>query len=124
MVKPNCFKLSLREKTVYFIVNNIKKTYVYTANGKDFYDYQVVIKDVHHSNNSEPFEEKYSGSFLCINENKKISIYDNINKKYIDIEKNENLHHLSYYYGINHYWTSLENVIKEIFLSIFLSENC
>lgn len=123
MAKQNYFKLSLREKKVYFIVNNIKKSIVYTANGKDFYDYQVVIKDVHHSNNSEPFEEKYRGSFLCIDENKEISIYDNINKKYIDIEKNENLHHLSYYYGTNNYWTSLENVIKEILLSIFLSEN-
>jgi len=123
MLKPTCFKLSLREKTVYFIVNNIKKTFVYTANGKDFYDYQIVIKDVHQNNNSDSFEEKYRGSFLCVDENKKIHIYDNINKKYIDIEKNDNLHHLSYYYGTNNYWTSLENVMKEILLIIFLSEN-
>ena len=123
MLKPTCFKLSLREKTVYFIVNNIKKTFVYTSNGKDFYDYQIVIKDVHQNNNSDSFEEKYRGSFLCVDENKKIHIYDNINKKYIDIEKNDNLHHISYYYGTNNYWTSLENVMKEILLIIFLSEN-
>lgn len=122
MSKPNYFKLLLQEKTVYFIVNNIKKSHVYTANGKDFYDYQIVIKDVHH-NNLEPFEEKYRGLLLFVDDNKKIGIYDNINKKCIDIEKNDDLHHLSYYYGTNNYWTSLENVIKEILLSIFLSKN-
>lgn len=55
------------------------KSFVYTANGKDFYDYQ--------NNNSDLFEEKYRGLFLCVDENKKIHIYNNINKKYIDIEK-------------------------------------
>ena len=93
MEKPNNFKLVLRDKTVYFIVNEIKKYHIYSLHGKDFYDYQIILKDVHQNNNSDSFEEKYHGSFLCIDENKKISIYDNIKKKYIDIEKTDDLHH-------------------------------
>lgn len=122
MEKPNNFKLVLRDKTVYFIVNEIKKYHIYSLHGKDFYDYQIILKDVHQNNNSDSFEEKYHGSFLCIDENKKISIYDNIKKKYIDIEKTDDLHHVSYYYGPNMNYFSLENTIKEILLSIFLSE--
>jgi len=123
MEKPNYFKLVLCDKTVYFIVSNIKKYHVYSLHGKDFYDYQIIIKDIYQKNNSEPFEEKYSGLLLCVDNKKNIRIYDNIKKKYIDIEKNDDLHHVSYYYGANMNYFSLENTIKEILLSIFLSEN-
>jgi hypothetical protein len=124
MEKPNYFKLVLRDKTVYFIISHIKKYNVYSLHGKDFYDYQIVIKDIYQKNNSEPFEEKYSGLLLCVDNKKNICIYDNIKKKYIDIEKTDDLHHVSYYYGANMNYFSLENTIKEILLSIFLSENC
>lgn len=123
MEKPNYFKLDLRDKTVYFIVSHIKKYNVYSLHGKDFYDYQIVIKNFHQKNNSEPFEEKYSGLLLCVDNKKNICIYDNIKKKYIDIEKTDDLHHVSYYYGENIHYFSLENLVKEILLNIFLSEN-
>ena len=123
MIKSNYFKLSLREKDVYFIVNDIKKNYVYTSHGLNLYDYQIVIKDIHQNKSTEPFEEKYSGLLLCIDDNKNICIYDNIKKKYIDVEKNEDLHHVSYYYGQNIHYFSLENLVKEILLNIFLLEN-
>ena len=123
MEKPNYFKLDLSDKTVYFIVSHIKKYNVYSLHGKDFYDYQIVIKNFHQKNNSEPFEEKYSGLLLCVDNKKNICIYDNIKKKYIDIEKTDDLHHVSYYYGENIHYFSLENLVKEILLNIFLSEN-
>ena len=123
MEKPNYFKLVLRDKTVYFIVSHIKKYNVYSLHGKDFYDYQIIIKNFHKKNNSEPFEEKYSGLLLCVDNKKNICIYDNIKKKYIDIEKTDDLHHVSYYYGENIHYFSLENLVKEILLNIFLSEN-
>jgi hypothetical protein len=123
MEKPNYFKLVLRDKTVYFIVSHIKKYNVYSLHGKDFYDYQIIIKNFHQKNNSEPFEEKYSGLLLCVDNKKNICIYDNIKKKYIDIEKTDDLHHVSYYYGENIHYFSLENLVKEILLNIFLSEN-
>ena len=123
MEKPNYFKLVLRDKTVYFIVSHIKKYNVYSLHGKDFYDYQIVIKDIHQNNNSEPFEENYRGILLCVDNKKNICIYDNIKKKYIDIEKTDDLHHVSYYYGANMNYFSLENTIKEILLNIFLSES-
>lgn len=123
MEKPNYFKLDLRDKTVYFIVSHIKKYNVYSLHGKDFYDYKIVIKNFHQKNNSEPFEEKYSGLLLCVDNKKNICIYDNIKKKYIDIEKTDDLHHVSYYYGENIHYFSLENLVKEILLNIFLSEN-
>lgn len=123
MEKPNYFKLVLRDKTVYFIVSHIKKYNVYSLHGKDFYDYKIIIKNFHQKNNSEPFEENYSGLLLCVDNKKNICIYDNIKKKYIDIEKTDDLHHVSYYYGENIHYFSLENLVKEILLNIFLSEN-
>jgi hypothetical protein len=123
MDKPNYFKLSLREKDVYFIVNKIKKHHVYSVHGTDFYDYQILIKDVHQYKTTKPFEENYNGLFICLGNNKKICIYDNIEKKYIDIEKNDDLHHVLYYYEAKINSFSLENLIKEIILNIFLYEN-
>jgi hypothetical protein len=123
MAKPNYFKLSLREKDVYFIVSDIKKNYVYTSHGFDLHDYKIIIKDIHQNKTSEPFDEKYSGLLLCVDDKKNICIYDNVKKKYIDIEKTEDLHHVSYYYGPNIHYFSLENLVKEILLNISLSEN-
>jgi len=123
MAKPNYFKLSLREKDVYFIVSDIKKYHICTSHGLDLHDYKITIKDVHQNKTSEPFDEKYSGLLLCVDDKKNICIYDNIKKKYIDIEKTEDLHHVSYYYGPNIHYFSLENLVKEILLNISLSEN-
>jgi len=123
MDKPNYFKLSLRETDVYFIVNKIKKYHVYSVHGTDFYDYQILIKDIHQNKTIASFEEKYTGLFIGVDNNKKICIYDNIEKKYIDVEKNDDLHHVSYCYGASMNYFSLENTIKEILMTIFLSEN-
>jgi hypothetical protein len=123
MIKSNYFKLSLREKDIYFIVSDIKKYHICTSHGLDLHDYKITIKDVHQNKTSEPFDEKYNGLLLCVDDKKNICIYDNVKKKYIDIEKTEDLHHVSYYYGPNIHYFSLENLIKEILLNISLSEN-
>jgi hypothetical protein len=99
---PKYFKLSLREKDIYFMIYDIKKHLVYSASGQNFYDYQIVIKDIHLPPNST-IDSEYGGQFVCIDEHKNLRI-------------------LSYIYQKQDYWTSLDNVMKEILLGIFKRE--
>lgn len=115
---PQYFKLSLREKDIYFMIHDIKKNIVYSARGQDFYDYQIIINDIHLSENSS-IDSEYSGQYVCIDEHKNLRIFNNITKEYVNIEQNFDLNHLSYNYQNQDYWTSLENVMKEILLGIF-----
>jgi hypothetical protein len=118
---PKYFKLSLREKDIYFMIYDIKKHLVYSASGQNFYDYQIVIKDIHLPPNST-IDSEYGGQFVCIDEHKNLRIFNNITNEYIDIEENFDLNHLSYIYQKQDYWTSLDNVMKEILLGIFKRE--
>lgn len=115
------FKLSLREKDIYFMIDYIKKNLVYSTRGQDFFDYQIVIKDIHLPTNST-IDSEYGGQFVCIDERKNLRIFNNITNEYVDIEENFNLNHLSYIYQKQDYWTSLENVMKEILLGIFTNK--
>jgi hypothetical protein len=118
---PQYFKLSLREKDIYFMINDIKKNHVYSARGQDFYDYQILINDIHLTANST-IDSEYGGLFVCIDEHKNLRIFNNITKEYVEIEENYDLNHLSYIYQNQDYWTSMENVMKEILFGIFTSE--
>jgi hypothetical protein len=120
-MEPKYFKLSLREKDIYFMIHDIKKHLVYSARGQDFYDYQIVIKDIHIPTNSS-IDLEYGGLFVCIDDHKNFHIFNNITKEYVDIEENFDMNHLSYIYQKHDYWTSLYNVMKEILLEIFKSE--
>jgi hypothetical protein len=115
---PQYFKLSLREKDIYFMIDDIKKNLVYSTRGQDFFDYQIVIKDIHLPTNSK-IDSEYSGQFVCIDEKRNLRIFNYITKEFSNIEENFNLNHLSYIYQNQDYWTSLENVMKEILLWIF-----
>ena len=103
---PQYFKLPLREKDIYFMINDIKKNLVYSARGQDFYDYQIVINDIHLPPNSS-IDDEYGELFVCIDKNKNLRIFNNITKTYVDIEKNFDLNHLSYIYQKQYYCTSL-----------------
>lgn len=118
---PQYFKLSLREKDIYFMIHDIKKHIVYSARGQDFYDYQIIINDIHLPANSK-IDSENNGIFVCIDEHKNLRLFNNITKTYVDIEQNEDLNHLSYIYQKQDYWTSLENVMKEILLGILKNE--
>ena len=113
------FKLSLREKDVYFRIE-IQKYNAYSAHGIDFQDYQVIIMDLDIWEPKMDFEDIYGGLFLYLDENKKIRIYDNIKKKFIDIENNKDINHFCYFYCEKKYFLSLENVIKEIIYEQFI----
>ena len=116
-MEPKYFKLSDRENDVYFRVYEIKKYHAYSAHGIDFCDYHVVINEIHiYDERDKPFDETYGGLFLYIDENKKIRIYDNIKKEYIDIEDNNDVNHLTYLYYDKKYCDSIENVAKELLL--------
>ena len=115
---PKYFKLSLREEDIYFMIHDIKKHLVYSARGQDFYDYQIIINDIHFPANST-IDSEYSGKFVCIDEHKNLRLFNNITNEYVDIEENFDLNHLSYIYQKQDYWTSLDNVMKEILLGIF-----
>ncbi len=117
------FKLSLREKDIYLKINNIKKYYVYTSQGINVYDYHVEIDKISVHDRDVSFDDNYAGLFIYVDEDKKIRIYDNINKKYADIEDNHDVNHITYFYGSGQLFTSsLEYVVKEIMLSIVLNE--
>lgn len=117
------FKLPLREKDIYLKINNIKKYYVYTSQGINVYDYHVEIDKIPVYDRNLSFDDNYAGLFIHVDIDKKIRIYDNMNKKYADIEDNHDVNHITYFYGSERlYISSLENVIKEIMLSIVLNE--
>jgi len=118
---PKYFTLSLREEDIYFIIHDIKKHLIYSARGQNFYDYQIVINDIHFPTNTS-INSEYAGQFVCIDEHKNLRIFNNITNEYVDIEENFDLNHLSYVYQKQDYWTSLENVMKEILLGIFKNE--
>ena len=65
-------------------------------------------------------DETYGGLFLYIDENKKIRIYDNLKKIYIDVEDNEDKNHLTYFYEAKEYYDSIEYVVKEILLQFVI----
>ena len=67
-------------------------------------------------------EDELEGLFLFVDENKKIRIYDIEKKTYVDVEDNEDIHYLCYFYGSKKYFLSLANVVKEIFYSIMINE--
>ena len=118
-MKGKYFKLSLREKDVYFRIK-IQKYHAYSAHGIDFQDYQVIIMDLDIREPKRDFEDTYGGLFLYLDENKKIRIYDNIKKKFIDIEDNKDINQLCYFYYDKKYFLSLKNVIKEIIYEQFV----
>jgi hypothetical protein len=120
-MEPKYLKLSLREKDVYFSISDIKKYHAYSAHGIDFCDYHVVINEFHvWDERDKPVDETYGGLFLYIDENKKIRIYDNLKKIYIDVENNEDMNNLTYFYEAKEYCDSIEYVVKEILLQFVI----
>jgi len=122
-MEPKYLKISLIDKDVYFHIIDIKKYHQYTANiyPIDFYDYHVIITELHiYDERNKSFEEKYGGIFLYIDENKKIRLYDNIKKEYVDVENNEDINILEYYYYDKKYCDLLENVVKDILLQFVI----
>jgi len=115
------FKLSLREKDIYFSID-INKYLAYSAHNIDFHDYHIVINEIDIWDKNIDFNDKYGGLFLCFNENKEIIIYDNIKKIYIDIENNNDIKSITYFhYGVEWNDISLKDAIKEILYKIFVN---
>jgi len=120
-MEPKYLKIPLIDKDVYFHIIDIKKYHQYSAHDIDFYDYHVIITELHiYDERNKSFEEKYGGIFLYIDENKKIRLYDNIKKEYVDVENNEDINILEYYYYDKKYCDLLENVVKDILLQFVI----
>jgi hypothetical protein len=127
-------KIYLDDKTVYFMAEIIKSDKpVYQAFGFYTYDYYIDIKAIYFINDDIAFEDNYGGIFLCIdndnhndnhndidNENKKIRLYDNIDKSYIDVKDRDDCSILRYKYN-NHSDHSLDYIVKEIFYDIIIN---
>lgn len=106
--------LPLIDKTIFFRIE-IKKYHAYFAHGIDFQDYQIIISDIDIWEKMINFEDKYGGFFLILNEKKELKIYDNIKKELIEIDKNNDIREISYFYYDKEYnGLSLNDVIKEI----------
>ncbi len=107
------FKLPLVNKTIYFRVN-IDSYHAYSAYGMDLKDYHVKISDLYIFEKEVNFDDTYGGLFLIIND-KGIKIYDNIKKKIIEVNKNDDVRETIYFYDDNEYINvSLEYIAKEI----------
>jgi len=121
IMDPKYLKIATIDKDIYFHITDIKKYHQYSAHGIDFHNYHVIIAELHiYDERTKPFEEKYGGLFLYIDDNKKIRMYDNIKKEYFDIETNEDINELEYYYYDKKYCDSLENVVKDILLQFVI----
>jgi hypothetical protein len=108
------FTLPLVDKTVYFRIE-IKKYHKYSAHDIDYQDYFVIINDIDIWDKDVNFEDKYGGLFLVITKNKELKIFDNITKKIIEIENNNDIREIFYFYIDNEYsGVSLDYVVKEI----------
>lgn len=114
-MEPKYLKFSKKDKDVYFRINNIKKYYSYSSHDVELYDYDIIINDMYVYDNNL-LDNK--GLFLSIDHNKNIRIYDNIKKEYYDIEENDDVNHISYFYYGNTYCSSLHNAVKEILLKV------
>ena len=115
-MEPIYLKLSKGDKDVYFRINDIKKYNIYSSHGVELYDYDIIINDMYVYDNNLLLDNE--GLFLSIDEKKNIRIYDNIKKEYYDIEDNDDVNHISYFYYGNTYCTSLHNAVKEILLKV------
>ena len=102
------------DKTVYFHIE-MKKFHVYSAHGIDYQDYLIIINENYIFDNNTVFEDTYGGLYLVIDENKEIKIYDNIEKKFIEIEKNNDTREICYFYNdIKYNCVSLDYGVKEM----------
>jgi hypothetical protein len=118
-MEPKYLKISKGDKHIYFRINNIKKYNCYSVHDVELYDYHIIINDMYIYDN-KLLEEECEGLFLYIDEKKNIRIYDNIKKEYYDIEDNDDVNHISYFYYGNTYSTSLYNAVKEILLRVIV----
>jgi hypothetical protein len=118
-IEPKYLTMSKGSKDIYFIINDIKKYYCYSSHGVELYDYDIIINDMKIYDNKF-VEKECKGLFLYVDENKNIRIYDNIKKEYYDIEDNDDVNHISYFYYGNTYSTSLHNAVKEILLKVIV----
>jgi hypothetical protein len=116
---PKYLKISKGNKHIYFRINNIKKYNCYSVHGVELYDYHIIINDMYIYDN-KLLEKECEGLFLYIDEKKNIRIYDNIKREYYDIEDNDDVNHISYFYYGNTYCTSLQNAVKEILLRVIV----
>ena len=107
------FKLPLVDRTIYFKVY-IDSYHAYSAHGIDWKNYHVIINDKNIYEKEEKFDDTYGGLFLIIFD-KEIKIYDNISKKIIEVDKNDDVLEIIYFYDNNEYaGVSLEYIAKEI----------
>jgi hypothetical protein len=106
-------KIPFVDRTIYFKVD-IDSYHAYSAHGIDWKDYHVKINDMNIYEKEVNFDDTYGGLFLIIDD-KEIKIYDTIQNKTIEIEKNNDVRGITYYYDNNEYTgVSLDFVIKEI----------
>jgi len=118
---PKYLKIATIDKDIYFRIDDIVKYHQYSAHGINFHYYHVTITEFHiYDERTKPLEEKYGGLFLYIDDNKQIRMYDNIKKEYFDIETNQDVNVLEYYYYDKKSCDSLENVVKDILLQFVI----
>ncbi len=121
-MEPTYLKINIEDKRIYFIVT-IDKKLAYSAHDIDFQDYTIKISEVFVYDKDVILDDIYGGLFLCIDDDRKVQIYDNIKKIYVNVEKEEYISSITYEYeGIYETYrdNSLDNIVKEMLYQIII----
>ncbi len=121
-MEPTLLKINIEDKRIYFIVT-IDKKLAYSAHDIDFQDYTIKISEVFVYDKDVILDDIYGGLFLCIDDDRKVQIYDNIKKIYVNVEKEEDISNITYEYeGIYETYrdNSLDNIVKEMLYQIII----
>ncbi len=121
-MEPTLLKINIEDKRIYFIVT-IDKKLAYSAHDIDFQDYTIKISEVFVYDKDVILDDMYGGLFLCIDDDRKVQIYDNIKKIYVNVEKEEYISSITYEYeGVYETYrhSSLDNIVKEMLYQIII----
>ncbi len=108
------------DKNIYFHVT-IDKKFVYSDHGINYHDYIIKIDEIHIYDKEIDFEDIYGGLFLWKTEDKKVKIYDNIKKNFVEIDNLDNVNHIHFEYNeIKYEKVDMEYMMKEILYHILI----
>lgn len=121
-MEPTYLKINIEDTRIYFIVT-INKKLAYSAHDIDFQDYTIKMSKLFILDKDDIFDDRYGGLFLCIDDDRKVQIYDNIKKIYINVEKEKDVSSIIYEYeGVyqTYRYSSLDDIVKEMLYQIII----
>jgi hypothetical protein len=111
-----------------YISVTIEKDIKYRGPEIEFIDYNLIFQnltlheELHYSlyDIEMSFDDTYAGIFLWIDNDKKIKLYNNLKKEFIDITKFDANKIFCIYNNVKYEESNLEHIIKEILYDLFI----